>query len=42
MNIIFAEAYDCAPKLAAVTVVQSMLLLIPTLPIIIAVSFAFL
>ncbi len=42
MNIIFAEAYDCAPKLAAVTVVQSMLLLIPTLPVIIAVSFAFL
>ncbi|MCC8097590.1 MAG: AEC family transporter [Eubacterium sp.] len=42
MNIIFAEAYDCAPKLAAVTVVQSMLLLIPTLPIIIAVCFALL
>ncbi len=42
MNLIFAESYDCSPKLAAVTVVQSMVLLIPALPIIIAVSFVFL
>lgn len=42
MNIIFAEVYDCSPKLAAVTVVQSMLLLAFTLPVIIAISFAFL
>lgn len=42
MNLIFAESYDCSPKLAAVAVVQSMVLLIPALPIIIAVSFVFL
>ncbi len=42
MNIIFAESYNCSPKLAALTVVQSMLLMIPALPVIIAASFAFL
>lgn len=42
MNIIFAESFNCSPKLAATTVVQSMLLMIPALPVIIALSFAFL
>lgn len=42
MNIIFAEHYNCSPKYAAITVVQSMLALILTLPVIIAVTFAFL
>ncbi len=42
MNIIFAESYNCSPKLAALTVVQTMLLMIPLLPVITAAAFALL
>lgn len=35
MNVMFSEKYDCEPEFAAKTVVQSMLLMIITLPIMI-------
>lgn len=35
MNVIFSEKYNCAPKFAARSVVQSMLLMVITLPIMI-------
>ena len=38
MNVIFAEKYDCAPEFASRTVIQSLLLMIITLPLMILLT----
>jgi len=38
MNVIFAEKYDCAPEFASRTVIQSLVLMIITLPLMILLT----